>query len=210
MKRLFLGLTVGMMTACACVADQVTIQQGKRDFRRVTSDAGMQREVQREADPTGVAWSPAMLSLATPLQVPSADWDVAGLRINLIYGECVNFDGLDISVVGRAKGHANGIQLALLANVVDGSSMSLQIAPVNVVQGSYAGLQIGAVNYASSLPGAEAQTWQIGIYNGSDYIKGFQLGVINYAGAMYGVQIGLVNIIQNKDIAFLPIINAAF
>ena len=192
------------------MADQVTVQQGKRDFRRVTSEAGVQREIQRETDPTAVAWTPAMLSLATPLQVPSADWDVMGLRLNLIYGECVNFDGLDISVVGRAKGHANGIQLALIANVVDGSSMSLQIAPVNVAQGGYAGLQIGAVNYASSRPGAEAQAWQIGVYNGSDYIKGFQLGVINYAGAMYGVQIGLVNIIQNKDIAFLPIINAAF
>lgn len=155
-------------------------------------------------------YTPFMLSIVTPLQVPTSDFDVGGLRINAIYGECQHFDGLDISTVGYARGHANGLQLALLANVVDGDGMGLQAGAVNYVKGSYDGLQIGAVNYAVANAQSKAQALQIGFYNGSDYIKGMQIGVINVAREMIGVQLGVVNVIQNKDVSFLPIINCYF
>ena len=160
---------------------------------------------------SGKSYTPFMLSLATPLQVPSADFDVGGLRINIIYGECQNFDGLDISgIVGRSAGHANGLQIAGIANVADGDGMGLQIGSVNYVSGSYEGLQIGAVNFAAAHSKASAQAFQIGVYNGSEYIKGCQIGVINFAREMIGLQIGVVNVIQNKDVPFLPIINGYF
>ena len=160
----------------------------------------------------GNPYTPFMLSLATPLQVPSADFDVGGLRVNIIYGECQNFDGLDISgIVGRSVGHANGLQIAGIANVVDGDGMGLRICLcANYVSGSYEGLQIGAVNFAAAHSKSTANAFQIGVYNGSDYIKGCQIGVINFAREMIGVQIGLVNVIQNKDVPFLPVINGYF
>ena len=167
-------------------------------------------QAQSQAQVAENAYTPFMLSLVTPLQVPQSDFDLGGLRVNLIYGECQEFDGFDISTVGRARGHANGLQTALLANIVNKDGVGLQIAPVNYVEGSYAGMQIGAVNYAGTQPKSKAQVFQIGVFNGSDYIKGCQLGVINIAREMIGVQIGLVNVIQNKDVSFLPIINCYF
>lgn len=155
-------------------------------------------------------YTPFMTSFVTPLQVPSSDFDVGGLRVNWIYGECQNFDGLDISVVGRTRGHANGLQLAGIANIVDGDGMGFQAGAVNYVSGGYDGLQIGAVNYAAAKSKAKAQAFQIGVFNGSDFIKGCQIGVINIAREMIGVQIGVVNVIQNKDVSFLPIINCYF
>ncbi len=78
------------------------------------------------------------------------------------------------------------------------------------MSGSYAGLQIGVVNYGAAKPQTSAQALQIGVFNGSDFIKGCQIGVINIAREMIGFQIGVVNVIQNKDVSFLPIINCYF
>ena len=159
---------------------------------------------ERVADQKG-SYTPFMLSFVTPLQVPFRDFDVGGLRINAVYGECHDFDGFDISTVGRATGHGNGYQVALLANIVDGSGFGLQIAPVNYVKMEYAGLQIGVANYIE-----KAKAFQIGFYNGAQHIEGCQIGVINTTRTMIGVQIGVVNVIQDNDVPFLPIINCYF
>jgi hypothetical protein len=151
------------------------------------------------------AYTPFMLSFVTPLQVPPRDFDVGGLRINLIYGECHDFDGLDISTVGRATGHANGLQAALLGNVVDGDGFGMQVACVNYVKGEYAGLQVGVANYIE-----KAKALQIGVYNGAEHVEGMQIGLINTTRTMIGIQIGVVNVIQDNDVPFLPIINCYF
>jgi hypothetical protein len=153
------------------------------------------------------AYTPFMLSIVTPLQVPPRDFDVGGLRINAIYGECHDFDGLDLSaLVGRATGHANGFQASLLANVVDGGGFGLQAGAVNYVKGDYSGLQLGlCANYIE-----KAKALQIGFYNGAEHIEGMQIGVINTTRTMIGLQIGLVNVIQDNDVPFLPIINCYF
>ena len=151
------------------------------------------------------AYTPFMLSFVSPLQVPPRDFDCGGLRLNLVYGECRDFDGLDLGTVGRATGHGNGFQAALLANIVDGDGLGLQFAPVNYVKGEYAGLQAGVANYS-----AKAKTFQLGFYNGAEHIEGLQIGVINTTRTMIGVQIGLVNVIQDNDAPFLPIINCYF
>jgi len=151
------------------------------------------------------AFTPCLLSIVTPLQVPSRDYDVGGLRINLIYGECRNLDGLDIGVAGRAIGHGNGLQLAGVVNLVEGDGMGMQVAPVSLVHGSYAGLQIGAANYA-----VRAKALQIGLFNGAGHLEGCQIGLINITRTMFGVQIGLANVIQDNDVPFLPILNCYF
>ena len=53
--------------------------------------------------------TPVMLSLVTPVQAPSSDHDVTGLRLSLIYGECQEFTGLDIGVIGNARKDFTGL-----------------------------------------------------------------------------------------------------
>jgi len=154
----------------------------------------------------GDGYTPFMLSFVSPLQVPPRDFDVGGFRLSLIYGECVNFDGLDIGIVGRAIGHGNGLFINGLATIVDGDSIGWQISGVaNYVKGNFDGLQIGTVNYCTA-----GQALQIGFYNGADHFEGLQLGVINMTRTMIGMQIGLINVIQNNDVPFLPIFNCYF
>jgi len=153
----------------------------------------------------GDGYTPFMLSFVSPLQVPPRDFDVGGLRLSIIYGECVNFDGIDIGLVGRAVGHGNGLFLNGLATIIDGDSIGLQFGLVNYVSGNFGGLQAGLINYSTA-----GQAFQFGFYNGADHIEGFQCGVINMTRTMIGLQIGLINVIQNNDVPFMPIINCYF
>lgn len=153
----------------------------------------------------GVAYTPFMLSFVSPLQVPPRDFDVGGFRLSIIYGECVNFDGLDIGLVGRAVGHGNGLFINGLATIVDGDSIGLQISTVNYAKSNFSGLQIGVANYCTA-----GEAFQLGFYNGAEHIEGFQCGVINFTRTMIGVQLGLLNVIQNNDVPFMPIFNCYF
>jgi len=150
-------------------------------------------------------YTPFMVGIATPLQVPPRDFDVGGLRLGVIYSECRDFDGLDLGGVGHAKGHGNGLQIEVLANIVDGDGMGLQFACVNYVKGEYSGLQAGVANYCE-----KGKALQLGFYNGANYIEGLQIGVINTTQRMIGMQIGAVNVIQDNDAPFMPIINCYF
>jgi hypothetical protein len=151
-------------------------------------------------------YTPFMFSFVTPLQVPPRDFDVGGLRINLLYGECHDFLGFDVGAVGRATGDADGFQATLIANVVGGGGVGFQASTANCVFGDYAGLQIGAANYVKSVNGL-----QIGLLlNRADYVEGAQIGLINVTRQMIGVQLGLVNVIQDNDLKFLPIFNCSF
>ncbi len=146
-----------------------------------------------------------MLSFVTPLQAPTRDWDVLGLRISLVYGECQNFKGLDVGTVGQTTGNSMGIQLALAANIVGRDGLGFQAAPVNSVKGDFRGLQLGAANYAE-----QGRALQIGVFNGSRDLRGLQVGLINVTDTLMGVQIGLVNVIRDNDVPFLPFLNAYF
>jgi len=152
------------------------------------------------------AYTPVMLSFASPIEVPFRDSDVGGLRVSVIYGECHDFDGLDLGLANRATGHANGLQSSAI-NIVDGDGIGLQGNwLVGFVKGEYDGFQVGGVNYAVQMQGL-----QIGLlYNGAEYMQGVQIGLINFSRTMIGVQIGLVNVVQDNDAPFLPIFNCAF
>ena len=151
------------------------------------------------------AYTPFMLSLVSPLQVPFRDFDVGGMRVSAIYGECHDFDGLDISVFGRATGHANGLQLGV-GTIVDGDGIGLQAGGVAFVKGEYTGFQIGGVNFAQ-----KARALQIGLlYNGAEHIEGCQIGLINVTRTMIGFQLGLINVIQDNDVPFMPVFNCYF
>ncbi len=214
MKKLMIGmLLLASASAFAAVARVRQIEPGVRPV--YNSGTGVMPAGAQEAMPrasrqlakdsiVGMGLSPAMLALVTPLQVPWPEYDVGGLRINLLYGTCCNFDGLDFGVVGVARNHANG-WLVNVVSVASGDGLGLNTGAVNFFGGDFKGLQIGAANWIDS-----GDMFQIGAYNGGNDVQGLQIGVINTANKMQGVQIGFVNIIANSDVSFFPIVNCMF
>ena len=153
----------------------------------------------------GVGVTPAMFCVFSALQFPGPDYDVGGLRCNLFYGECVNFDGFDFGLVGVARNHANGWLANLVCNIAYGDGVGVNTGIVNWYGGDFKGLQLGIANWAES-----GDLWQLGFYNGVNDGQGVQIGVINTAGMYQGFQVGLVNIIGQSDLPFLPILNWHF
>jgi hypothetical protein len=133
--------------------------------------------------------TPVMISLMTPAQAPSPEWDVKGVRLDLLYGRCQNLHGLDLGLVNHTVGKEVGLAVGL----------------VNNAEKSFAGLQAGAVNI-----GGRVSALQIGLFNEADDMSGIQVGLINHTRIMRGVQIGLINVIENNDLSFLPIVNFFF
>ena len=214
MKRLMMGAL--LFAAASAGAAVATVRQVGPGVRPVYgSGTGVMPAGAQEAMPRasrqlakdgriGVGFTPFMLGLFTPVQVPGPDYDVGGLRLNLPFGTCCNFDGLDIGIVGVAQNHANG----WLVNVVSyatGDGLGLHTGGVNYFGGDFKGLQIGLANWIDS-----GDAFQIGLYNGAYDVQGLQIGVINTANKMQGVQIGVVNVIANSDVSFFPVINACF
>lgn len=136
--------------------------------------------------------TPVMVSLVTPVQVPSRSYDVTGFRLSLIYGDCHNFTGLDIGVAQRASGTFTGVALGG-ANIARERLRGGQVGLVNWCCDRNAawadrstGAQIGLVNYAGSFCGLQS-----GLANVTDgAFAGLQDGLINWAGDMYGLQCG--------------------
>lgn len=81
-------------------------------------------------------YTPFMLSLVAPLQVPPGAFDVGGLRLSIIYGDCYDFDGLDLGLFYRSRGHANGFQAGGLS-ITDGDGIGFQANVLaNIVWGN--------------------------------------------------------------------------
>ena len=90
------------------------------------------------------------LSVFSPGELPSASSTIKGARLSLLCGQCEEFYGLDVSVVGSVRGYMYGIQPGLLWNDVGADGYGLQVACVNYVKGDFAGMQIGLANQHQS------------------------------------------------------------
>lgn len=154
---------------------------------------------------------------ARPVVTETASWpvwlafnstkniDVAGLRINIPYGECESVTGFDLGFFGRCR-YFEGMQLNLLRNDVRDVTSGIQIGVYNSAgRGDLSGLQIGLFNEARTIRGI-----QIGLVNLADVGQGFQIGIINRAESFYGFQAGAVNVIRESELAFMPILNIGF
>ena len=136
--------------------------------------------------------TPVMVSLITPVQAPYRSYDVTGFRLSLIYGECQDFAGLDLGVIGHARGDFSGLAVGGV-NIADERLYGVQFGLVNwngnddVEKGrSSIGVQLGLVNYADSFCGL--QNGYINVSSGM--IQGAQYGLFNCAHDMFGVQCG--------------------
>ena len=130
-------------------------------------------------------WTPVMLSLVTPVQAPSCDYGVKGFRLSLLYGDCTDFAGLDISVIGHADKDFTGFG----------------IGAVNVVDDKFLGAQVGAINWNinENVPwGRRSIGAQIGLVNYCETFCGLQDGVVNVAGGSFcGLQSAPFNMTAN-------------
>ncbi len=133
--------------------------------------------------------TPLMFSFANPAQLPTENYDVKGLRIDLLYGKCHDLYGIDTGFVNHTSGKEVGLAIGL----------------VNYVEERFSGLQFGVVNIAD-----KSNALQVGLYNDADDVSGIQIGLINHTRIMRGLQIGVINVIENNDISFFPVFNCFF
>ena len=146
-----------------------------------------------------------MLAIHSPGELPTPESHINGMRLSLIYGDCTQLNGLDVSVSGLVRERFNGLQAGALFSI-DGTDMNgLGIGCVNYVGGEFAGCQIGLWNHAFSGAGA-----QFGIVNTASYFAGFQCGVFNWADNLDGLQIGLSNVVADQACPWLPILNVGW
>lgn len=132
----------------------------------------------------------AMLSVFAPGQIPMAQEHLDGVRLNIIYGECMSMNGFDVGLIGRTRERFNGFQLAACSSVGTDAA-GFQLGLFNLVEQDYAGFQLSLWNYVGGT------------------CDGFQLGLVNWAGRLNGLQIGLLNFVDNPDPTWfcLPIVN---
>ena len=165
--------------------------------------------------------TPVMVSLVTPVQAPSRSYDVTGLRLSFIYGDCREFTGLDLGVIQRTADAFTGVALGGV-NIAGGRMLGGQVGLVNW-SGDTApawhlrstGVQFGLVNYAGAFCGLQSSLANItggafaglqdGVFNCADDMYGVQCGLyflfgVNIAyGNVRGCQIGLVNFAETMD-----------
>ncbi|MFQ5704004.1 MAG: LA_2272 family surface repeat-containing protein [Gemmatimonadales bacterium] len=151
---------------------------------------------------------PIQIALVNPMQIfPETD-SIAGLRINLLFGENAAMTGLDWGLTHRTHGLFKGVQFGIVG-YNDTDAMGWQSNFINVTKRKFEGFQDGLVNYVEDGGG-----FQFGVVNRSKTMKGLQIGLVNYAERMAGgggLQIGLVNIIRYGGVLpVMPIVNWSF
>jgi hypothetical protein len=170
--------------------------------------------------PKKTNWSVFELSIFPT--VPSSPYvtDVYGLKLGLpVSGGIKSVYGLETSVIGSGTDYIEGAQISVLANVCK-TFYGLQLAFINIaneygdgIQGGFFntnsfdfnGLQLGAFN----LTGKKADGLAVGVYNFAATSDGVQVGLLNISNKS-GLQFGLVNIIKDSPIPFMPLCNFSF
>lgn len=176
------------------------------------------------------AVSPLSVGLLPPIQFPPDDFDVAGLRVSLLWGEHRSLYGLDFGLIGNiTEVNFAGLALSGIFNVTHSTTtiVGLQaagFANINTAKTSIVGLQLALVNenvtnsgmtgFQIALANLSAFTtvrgFQLGIFNHALDVYGFQIGVVNVASTLHGLQIGLLNFNEKGLFSVSPILNAGF
>jgi len=149
-------------------------------------------------------WFPLQVALWQPAQAVPENWNVYGLRLNLIYGKNSEVWGLDMGFANTSTKGVRGIQ----AGLINGPA-------------TLGGIGLGAVNSTESVNGLQAGLFNVSekntngaqvsaIYNQSRTVRGLQIGLINSTDKLKGLQIGLINTVKDGAIPFLPIMNPGF
>lgn len=177
------------------------------------------------------AMSPLSVAIVPPVQFPSSDFTVTGLRASLLYGQHQQVYGFDFGLIGNVttqrftgiavsglfnytKGEttAIGAQLAGLTNMNSGKTNVYGVQAAlgmnyNTAESSVTGLQLAAVNLSEH---TNIYGVQVGLYNKAQTVYGFQIGLVNVVDNLHGLQIGLINFHRQGVFTVSPILNFGF
>jgi hypothetical protein len=179
------------------------------------------------------AMSPIGVSVIPPLQFPTEEVSITGVRLGVLWSNHRNVYGADLGVIGGStslhfggvaqasgllnynKGSASvvGLQFSGGANINGTAArvFGIQAASFNNNRGEslLVGVGLGVLANASphmTVVGVQAA----GLYNSARTVNGLQIGLINVADVLRGLQIGLVNIHKQGLFKVCPILNFGF
>ncbi len=175
--------------------------------------------------------TPLSLGLVPPVQFPSNDFTITGLRASVLYGHHRSVYGVDVGLLGnitdqsfrglavsglfnntRGETSILGLQFAGVTNINQGGTTvyGVQLAlglNYNSADSDVIGLQLAAANHA---PFTDVFGVQAGIYNRAKEVYGLQIGVVNFADNLHGIQLGLINFNNKGLLGVSPILNVGF
>lgn len=218
---LFSSLSVFLNAQSDAVHRRMSIEQPQQ--RSVAARTGLSNPWPKPVPAAGMF--PLAIGIIPPVQVPEENWDVTGIRLNILAGRHNNVAIIDIGTLANlAIGEVVGVEVAGLWNQAEQGLMGVQVAGIgNRVYGDTTGLQIaGVVNYngagettgmqiaAVNVNQGKTTGVQIGLYNQVEEMDGIQIGVFNIASHLGGMQLGLCNLIRNSPLPFMVILNFGF
>ncbi len=175
--------------------------------------------------------SPLSVNFLPPIQFPSGDFQIRGLRLSVLWGSETEMYGLDVGAIGNVTTTAFGgaaiagafnlnysaadiyiLQVAGLANINLGATniYGLQVTAGTNHNGADAnvyGMQLAPINLCTQ---TKVYGFQIGLYNRADTITGFQIGFINVTKNLHGLQIGFLNFDETGMFQVSPFLNVGF
>ena len=150
---------------------------------------------------------------------------MTGVQLGALFNGGENMNGVQISGLGGLYyGDVTGVQIGALANVCKNMT-GVQIGAVSGSQSNMTGVQIGVINSAKNMTGVQIggaiSNGCIGNVTGAQIgpwfntcegdVAGAQIGgLLNYARSLNGVQIGVINIVEDQWLPFVPLINFSF
>ncbi len=149
-----------------------------------------------------------MCGLQASLCCNLANRDAIGMTVSSVNLCNGSFVGINIDAVGINR-NCYGLTIDGLGSGTDHSLYGLAIAGLtSMVREDMWGWQIaGGATFARRVHGFQTSL----LFNMTDDLRGAQLGLINYsATCSAGFQIGLLNIIADNKVPFLPIFNCYF
>ena len=149
-----------------------------------------------------------MIGLQTAACFAFANRDAVGAQVSLVTLCNRTAYGLTVDAFSMNREFL-GLRADALLSMTDTSLYGISIAGLgSAVREDMWGWQIAAgANFARRVHGFQT----VGICNMTDELRGAQFGIVNYAATCSaGFQIGLVNLIMDNEVPFLPIFNCYF
>ena len=147
-------------------------------------------------------------SIFNPIQLYPDNYDVYGVRLNLLYGVNHSMYGVDMGFYSALKDNMYGVQLAGVACSRDGDAFGFSAATIaNMSIGNDGGLAIAGF---MSLASGQFTGLQVATVCRAQKFKGVQIGVFNHCDDFKGFQFGLVNVCKNQYLPFTILLNFRF
>jgi hypothetical protein len=145
--------------------------------------------------------------LQTAVAFNYSNEDAYGIAFSLFNMNNQEFYGMSVDAVGVNR-NMYGLEVNLVGSMTDRAMGGVQVSGIaNVVGEDAYGVQIASANFARRAHGPQLAL----VYNQTDLLWGCQIGLVNMAFACeHGFQIGLVNVIMDNQLPFLPFVNGYF